>query len=275
MNSRLSLWRVIRLPVIALCVAYLGSALLAPAMVSRLLYYPSMGSFRAPEGMRKLPGPNGTEIAVLHLPNPQAQFTIWFFHGNAEDLGDIEPHLRTLRDNGFAVFAADYPGYGHSTGRPSEKSLCASARVARDYLRKELKVPAARTILFGRSLGGGPAVQMATEERVGGLVLQSAFTSVFRVMTRWSVLPFDQFRNERKMAQINSPVLVMHGRADEVISFHHGESLFAAAPEPKQSLWVAGAMHNDFLGVAGRSYWDALRDFSALCARANASASNP
>lgn len=275
MTSGTFFWRVVRLPVIAICVAYAGSALLAPAMVSQLLYYPSMASGRAPEGMRKLPGPDGTEIAVLHLPNPQAQFTIWFFHGNAEDLGDIEPHLRTLRDNGFAVFAADYPGYGHSTGRPGEKAIYASARVARDYLRRELKVPAAQTILFGRSLGGGPAVQMATEERVGGLVLQSAFTSVFRVMTRWPLLPFDQFHNERKLSRVDSPVLVMHGRRDEVIPFHHGESLFAAAREPKQSLWVPGAMHNDFLGVAGRSYWEALRDFSALCARAPANASSP
>lgn len=249
-----------------LLVAYAGIALLANFLVSKSLFYPDLASGRAPVGTQKVRAADGNEIAVFHLPNPAAGFTLWFFHGNAEDLGDLEPTLRALRDAGFAVFAFDYPGYGVSTGRPSERSIYAAARAARDYLRKELGVPASRTLLYGRSVGGGPAVQMATEERVGGLVLQSAFTSVYRVLTRWRLLPFDMFENERKMNRVTCPVLVMHGEADEVIPFHHGQSLFAAAPEPKRSFWVPGARHNDFVGIAGQAYWEALRNFTALCA---------
>lgn len=250
---------------------YVMMAIAARVMAASALYHPDMASRRAPPGVQKVRDEAGNEIAVVHLPNPRAQFTIWFFHGNAEALGDLEPMMIALRDAGFAVFAFDYPGYGVSTGKPGEKALYVSARAARKFLREQLKVPAARTIIYGRSLGGGPAVEMATEERVGGLVLQSSFTSVFRVLTRWRILPGDMFENERKMARVSAPVLVMHGERDEVIPLRHGQALFAAAREPKRSFFVPGAHHNDFLDVAGPRYWDALRDFSAVCAGAGAS----
>ena len=108
-------------------------------------------------------------------------------------------------------------------------------------------------------------MQMATEEPVGGLILQSSFTSVYRVVTRRRVLPFDYFENARKLPEVTSPVLVMHGESDEVIPFAHAGDLFAAANEPKRFLRVPGAGHNDFLAVAGRGYWDALREFTGLC----------
>lgn len=264
-------WNLLRLPIVAAFMAYVALAVAAPLLAGSMLYYPQMGSRRAPDGLRKIRGPDGHDVAVLHLPNPQARFTLWFFHGNAEDLGDIEPQLRLIRDAGFAVFALDYPGYGHSGGKPSEASLYAAARVGRDYLRNELHVPAAQTIVYGRSLGSGPAVQMAVEERVGGLVVQSGFMSVFRVVTRWPLLPFDQFKNLAKLPRVSCPVLVMHGQQDEVISFAHGEALLNAAREPKQHLWVPGAAHNNFTEVAGESFWQALRDFSVLCAKTSGS----
>lgn len=266
MNTRGEWWTTARLPVFALALIYLAVASFAPLAAASMLYYPNYGSRRAPEGMVTIAGANGEHVAALYLPNPSATHTLWFFHGNAEDLGDIEPTLRAIRDMGFAVFAHDYPGYGASSGKPSERSLYASARVARTYLRKTLNVPAERTLLYGRSLGGGPAVQMATEERVAGLVLQSTFVSAFRVVTRWPILPFDPFRNLAKIDRIHCPLLVMHGQADEVVPFWHGEKLFAAAREPKRHFWVPAARHNDFGSAAGPGYAQALREFSAFCA---------
>lgn len=270
MSVRHYWWTFLGLPLVVVVAAFVLLSLAACTVVNGMLYYPNYGSRRAPEGLKKVRAEDGNEIAVVHLPNPSARHTVWFFHGNAEDLGDVEPFLRALHGAGFAVFAADYPGYGLSSGKPTEQSLYAAARAARKYLREELKVPAEKTILLGRSLGGGSAVQMAADERVGGLVLQSTFTSVYRVVTRRGVLPFDQFVNVKKLPTVQCPVLVMHGTADEVIPFAHGEALFAVAREPKRSLFVSGARHNDFLDVAGGKFWDALRDFSAFCASADA-----
>jgi abhydrolase domain-containing protein 17 len=258
-------WKLVGIPVTVVLLGYILLAVSACTMVDKALYYPSYGSRRAPDGLQKIRTADGTEIAVLHLPNPAAHFTLWFFHGNAETLGDLEPFLLALRDHGFAVVAFDYPGYGLSSGTPTDTTVNAAARAVRTYLHAELKIPADRVLLYGRSLGGGPAMQMAVEEAPGGLVLQSTFVSVYRVVTRWPVLPFDQFKNLKKMPDVKSPVLVMHGENDEVIPFRHGEALYAAARDPKRSLWVPGAQHNDFTEVAGQRYWAALREFSALC----------
>ncbi|MEY2877974.1 MAG: hypothetical protein RLZZ15_354 [Verrucomicrobiota bacterium] len=261
------LWRIVRVPLRLIVLTYFVLLVAAPLLAPSKLFYPHLASRAAPDGLRLLKTPGGGALAVLHLPNPAARFTVWVFHGNAESLADIEPWLRDLHGAGFAVFAADYPGYGRSDGEPSENAIFESTRVARAYLRDDLKVPAAQTILYGRSLGSGPAVQAATEEHVAGLVVQRGFTSVFRVVTRWPLLPFDQFKNVSKLPRVVAPVLVMHGERDEVIPFAHGEALFAAARGPRQYLWVPGAHHNDFVRVAGDDYWAALRDFSALCAR--------
>ena len=149
-----------------------------------------------------------------------------------------------------------------STGTSSEPAIYEATNTAARYLQDTLHVPLARTILYGRSLGGGPAVELAAHERVAGLVLQSAFMSAYRTMTRWRLLLFDKFENLRKLPRVSCPILVMHGRADEVVSFAHGEALYGAAPGPKSHLWIDGAQHNDFISVAGERYWQELQEFS-------------
>ena len=258
-----------RLLLIAVAASYAILAALGPWLAPKLLYHPDYGSTRVPEGLRRLRGADGLETLVVHLPHPGAAFTLWYFHGTAETLGDIEPLLREYHEAGFAVFAVEYPGYGLSPGQPSESAIFAANRTARAFLRDKLKVPAAQTILVGHSLGGGSAVQLATEEEVGGLVLQSAFTSAYEVMTRWPILPFDQYENRRKLRQVSSPVLILHGDADDVISPRHGQALFAAAAEPKRALWVPAAGHNDLRFVARKKYWDAFSAFRDLCARSS------
>ena len=241
---------------------YAGAAGLAWLVSDRLLFQPDFGSRRAPAGAVSLKTNTGHEVSVLFLPNPAARLTLWYFHGNAEDLGDIEGRLRMLRDAGFAVFACEYPGYGISGGAPSERSINGATRVALDYLREQCGVPVGRILVYGSSLGGGPAVELASREPVAGLVLQSAFTSTYRVMTRWPLLPFDTFENLRKLPAVRCPLLIVHGEDDDVVPIHHGEVLFAAAREPKRFFRVKSAGHNDLVGVAGQDYWQALRELS-------------
>lgn len=256
-------WRVGAWFAVATLVVYVALTALAASIVDGMLYFPDYASRKEPANVIRIPTPEGGSLAAIYLPNPAAKHTLWFFHGNAEDLGSLEPFLRELHARGFAVFAYDYPGYGVSTGTPNEKAIYAANAAAARYLQDTLKVPLSRVVLVGRSLGGGPATDLATREPVAGLVLQSTFMSVYRVMTRVRLLPFDQFENLRKLPRVKCPVLVMHGTADEVIPFKHGEKLFAAAPGQKSHLWIEGAQHNDFTAVAGERYWHALRDFVA------------
>jgi fermentation-respiration switch protein FrsA (DUF1100 family) len=92
-------------------------------------------------------------------------------------------------------------------------------------------------------------------------VLESAFVSAFRVLTRVSLLPFDRFHNLRHIRRVRCPVLVIHGTDDEVIPVSHGWRLFEAAGQPKQALWIEGAHHNDVPFVGGARYWRALATF--------------
>src|SRR4051812_23009570 len=133
----------------------------------------------------ELTGIDGVKLAGRYWPNPGAKYTLLYLHGNYEDLGSLAEYLpQYVKEGGVAAFAIDYHGYGLSGGRSTEASAYADAQLAYEYVRHTLKVPADRIILFGYSLGGGPAVELALHRPAAGLVLQGAFTSAYRVMTR-------------------------------------------------------------------------------------------
>ena len=251
-------WSLLRLGLLI----YLGLCAYAFFFSDSLLFQPRSSSYEDNEAIIKLPVPNGEKIAAIHLPNPDADFTILYSHGNGEDLGDMMFLFHELRVGGFAVFAYDYRGYGTSDGKPSEQRVYQDINAAYRYLTQTLEVPPERIIALGRSLGGGPSIDLATREPLGGLILESTFTTVFRVMTHISILPFDKFPNIGKLDRVNCPVLVIHGTADNTIPLHHGKQLFEAAKEPKQAFWVEGAGHNNLWSVAGDRYLETLRTFA-------------
>ncbi|XWK88862.1 MAG: alpha/beta hydrolase [Phormidium sp.] len=230
----------------------------------RMIFLPQPSTYQDNNQILKLTTKDGVKISAVYLPNPQAKFTILYSHGNAEDLGEISPILAELRNLGFAVFAYDYRGYGTSQGNPSEKNAYKDIDAAYDYLTQKLGVSPNKIILYGRSVGGGPSVDLASRQPVGGLILENTFVSTFRVVTQITLFPFDKFNNIEKIKKVRSPVLVMYGKADTVIPFWHGEKLFAAANEPKRVLVVETAGHNDFKDAAGKEYDRALQEFTKL-----------
>jgi abhydrolase domain-containing protein 17 len=247
---------------IPVCV-YLGLLIIAFFFADKLIFLPQPSFYKDDPDIIKLKVPTGESISAKYYRNPDAEYTILFSHGNAEDIGDIEPLIWYIRDSGFNVLTYDYRGYGISEGSPTEKNSYEDIDAAYRYLTEDLKVARGKIILHGRSLGGGPSVDLAARESVGGLILESTFTSAFRVVTRIKILPFDKFSNIDKIGGVKCPVLVIHGKNDQTIGFHHGETLFAAARSPKYSFWVDNAGHNDMFDKAGASYLTTIRDFSA------------
>jgi abhydrolase domain-containing protein 17 len=253
------LLRVLRIVVIV----YVLFAAYAWLFADRMLFLPQPSSYRDSPDVRKVRTADAETLAARWLPNPRAAYTLLVSHGNAEDVGDLAPLLEDLHAAGFSVLAWDYRGYGLSTGKPRERTTYRDAEAVFAHLTGELGVPAERVIVLGRSLGGGPAAHLASRHRVAGLVLESTFTSVFAVFPGVPLLPFDKFRTESRLARVTSPVLVIHGRRDDVVPFAHGERLYARAPEPKRHLWIDETGHNDLQLVAGKQYLDALRSFAA------------
>ena len=241
---------------------YLIALVVAAFFSEQMIFQPRQAGYRDDAGILKLTTSDGAKISAIYLANPDATYTILFSHGNAEDIGDDRLLLERIRAAGFAVLAYDYQGYGTSEGKPSERHAYDDEDAAYRYLLETLHIQPSRIIAFGRSVGGGPAADLASRRPVAGLILESAFTSAFRVMTRISILPFDKFDNLRKIKTVHCPVLIIHGTQDSVIDASHGRELFSAANEPKQALWVQGARHNDVPLVADTHYEESLEQFA-------------
>ncbi len=246
---------------LTLLAGYAGLALFAWLFAEALIFPVPPPGYQADERHLRLFPPGGEEIAALYLANPQARWTLLFSHGNGEDLGCLEPELEKYRQAGFAVMAYDYPGYGASEGRPTERGVFQAADAAYNYLTGGKGLDPGSIIAYGRSLGGAPSVDLAARRPLGGLILESAFVSAFRVVTRVKLLPWDMFDNSRKIQQIKCPVLIMQGTRDGIVPFSHGQRLLQLAPEPKTCLWVKGAGHNNLIERAGDRYWQALDNF--------------
>jgi fermentation-respiration switch protein FrsA (DUF1100 family) len=241
---------------------YLALVLVGVFLSDRLIFQPQHSSYKDDSSVIKLRAADGKSISAIYLPNPVARFTILYSHGNAEDIGDLRPWLEQLQGAGFAVFAYDYHGYGTSEGAPSEKNVYADADAAYGYMTGTLHIPTPRIIFYGRSVGNGASIDLASRRPVGGLIVQSGFTTAFVVLTKVPLVPFDKFRNLSKIRQVKCPVLVIHGRNDNVIPFRNGERLFEAAPGSKSNYWVEKAGHNDLEWVAGEELLRRIKTFS-------------
>jgi fermentation-respiration switch protein FrsA (DUF1100 family) len=191
--------------------------------------------------------------------------TVLWFHGNAGNLSDRAGWLFALARGLHAdVLIVDYRGYGRSGGRPSEQGLYQDAEAAYRWLTAERGVAAERLWIYGVSLGGAPALELASKHHCAGLVIQSTFTGALAMARR--MLPLvpgffirSRFPNAERLAGITAPKLIIHGRRDEVIPFSMGEELYALAPEPKTSLWLPDVGHNDIVARRGADILVAMR----------------
>jgi len=241
---------------------YLLLNLYALLGTNRLIFAPQESTYETlPDDVKIISG-NGESITAVYLENPQAEFTILFSHGNAEDLGNVVPFMRQFHALGYSVLMYDYRGYGTSAkGRPSVKKVYQDVDAAYRWLVEEKGIDPKTIIAQGRSVGGGPATWLAAHRTVGGLVLESTFVSAFRVRTIIPITPWDKFNNLRHIKKTTCPVLVMHGREDEVLAFWHGKKLYQAAPGKKMHLWIDGAHHNDYAYVADTKYFESFLTF--------------
>lgn len=208
---------------------------------------------------------DGARLRGWYFDCPAPRGVAMFFPGNAGNVSYWLDELVRLRDDHrLAILAADYRGYGRSEGRPSEPALCADARAGRAWLARRCGVAEADVILFGRSLGGAVAIDLAGRDGARALVVQSTFTSlpdVAAVHYPWLPVHWGmrtRFESVAKLPNYTGPLLMSHGDADEVVPFDHAERLLAAAPGRKQFVRIPGGGHND---PQPDAYYDALDEF--------------
>ncbi len=190
-----------------------------------------------------------------------------FCHGNAGNISDRLPNIELLLKIPVNVFIFDYRGYGRSNGKPTEDGVYTDAEAAWDFLCKEKKVHPNRIHIFGRSLGGAIAIELATRRPVPCLILESTFYSmkdlvgkVFPYMLFYPFIP-PRFDNGEKIRKIHVPVFIIHGNADTTVPSQQGKKLFDAANQPKKFWLVEGAHHTDAYEINPEEYLKRLRDF--------------
>jgi hypothetical protein len=216
---------------------------------------------------------DGVRINAFYRSNPASKQVLLWFHGNAENIGYDLDHMRLLAKLGLNILAVDYRGYGKSEGKPDEAGVYQDADAAYDYLIKQRHFRAEDIIIYGHSLGGAVAVNLASRRSCGGVIVQSSFTNARAMARRVLIIPLleyvvkSRFDSLRRIRDVRAPILVVHGTRDEVVPFPMGQQLFAAAPEPKRFYPIEGAGHNDLMEVGGEDYLACLQRFVSEAAR--------
>ncbi len=202
-------------------------------------------------------------------PAVSAPVVLWF-HGNAGNLAHRADVLLLLSRIPAEVFIIDYRGYGRSEGRPTEEGLYRDGRAAWRYLTEDLNIDRKRIVIYGVSLGGAVAVDVAREVEPAGLIVQSSFVSVPAMARRY--YPFlpgwvirTRFDSLAKIGEITCPMMVAHSPADDMVPYEHGRELFAAARGDKRFVEIEGAAHNETWLIGGDRYLDEVRGFVNRC----------
>ena len=184
-----------------------------------------------------------------------------FGHGNAELIDFSRDEFRPLTEAGIAVLLVEYPGYGRSEGSPSQASITEAFCKAYDMLLERRRIAPDRIVLMGRSLGGGAVCALAARRKSAAIILVSSFTSIRSFAARLLVPGFlvrDPFDNLAVVNAYTGPILIIHGRQDDIIPYRHALALHRSAADSK--LITYACSHNDCPPDWGR-YWKDILSF--------------
>lgn len=215
-----------------------------------------------------------TRLHGLWLPaenNADKAPVLLYLHGARWNVTGSAPRIRRMQELGFSVLAIDYRGFGKSTRKlPSEEMAYEDARAAWDWLAA--KYPQRERFVFGHSLGGAIAIDLASKvEDEKGVIVEGTFTSIPDVASsmKWGWLPVgplitQRFESVKKVAKVQSPLLVVHGSADALIPSTLGQRLYEAAGGRKQFVLVEGGSHFNTNSLGQAQYRQALSQFFRL-----------
>ncbi len=223
-----------------------------------LLYFPERA--RTPPAAAGLPSAeevvldtsDGEQVIAWQVPPRGGKPVVVYFHGNGGSLRIRAARLAALTSDGTGLVALSYRGFGGSTGTPTEDGLICDAGAA--YGFAATRYPSRRIVLWGESLGTGVAVAVAAEHPVGGVILESPYTSIADIAAAiyWfmpvRLLMKDPFHSDARIGRVTAPVLVMHGARDVIVPIGFGEQLFGMINAPKRFMRFAEGGHNNLDG---------------------------
>lgn len=265
----------------ALGLAYLAACLFLYLRQTRMIFFPSTVIETTPADfdMRYeevwLPVEPQSQTERIHgwwIParGPEAAVLL-YLHGNGINIGANVEHASRFHQLNLSVLLIDYRGYGLSEGGfPNEQQVYQDAETAWKYLTQTRQIPPEQVFIYGHSLGGAIAVNLASQyPEAAGVIVQGSFTSIRQMIDQtasYSIFPTDLLLTQRfdsigKVPSLQLPALYIHGLADDEVPAVMSEALYAASPEPKQLYLVPDAGHNNVAEVAGADYLRVVQKF--------------
>ncbi|UCE99568.1 MAG: alpha/beta hydrolase [Planctomycetota bacterium] len=202
---------------------------------------------------------DGLKLTGWYIPAENSELTVLFCHGNGGNMMHRLDSINIFYNLGLNCFIFDYRGYGNSEGKPTEEGTYLDAAAAYKWLTEEKKMSPDNIIIFGRSLGGSIAAQLASKVKARALILESSFTSYVDMGKKfYPYMPVRWFasysyRTINYIKDVHCPVMVIHSRNDEIVPFEFSLELHEAANEPKELIELSGS-HNDGFLVSSEIY---------------------
>jgi fermentation-respiration switch protein FrsA (DUF1100 family) len=216
---------------------------------------------------------DGVRLRAWWLPGPSPESPVMLcFHGNAGNLSNRTDKMRLFHDAGAAQLWLDWRGYGESGGSPDEPGLYRDALAGWAWLNAVKSVPAGRLVLYGESLGCGPAIELATRVPAAGIVIDSGFTSIpdmGKVVLPWFPVRLAKIRfdNVTRLRRVTIPTLFLHSPDDDVIPYEMARRNLMASGAAKKTFVELKGTHNEGFLLTGPAYPKAIRDFLASIAQ--------
>ena len=190
-------------------------------------------------------------LLAWHYKGSKKSPLLVYFHGNSFDIGERAYRLKRYIDNNWSVIIVAWRGYSGNKGKPTETNLYLDGESTLNWISRNTDYEYQDLVIYGESLGSGVAVELATRYKFRSVVLEAPFTSIVDIAKqRYKIFPvsllvLDKFNNIEKIDKISSPLLIISGKNDEIVPHNHSVMLYQKAKEPKNSVFIDEAMHNN------------------------------
>ena len=235
---------IISSSIFIIILAYLVVTILLYYNQRNLLYHPTENNYQGDELKVKIDKvqiktvDNINLMAWYHEKDIKKYKTILYFHGNAGSLENRIHKINHFSDMNINFLLISWRGFNGNDGKPSEQGLYKDAKSAVLWLKNK-GLSEENIILYGESLGTGVATEIAQNKNFGGVILESPFTSMIAAgKSKYPIFPIglllkDKYESDKKIKNISSPILIMHGEADTIVPFWMGKKMYELANEPK------------------------------------------
>ena len=186
--------------------------------------------------------------------NSEAKYTAIFFHGNSGNITERSWQLNIFKDLGIQALKFDYRGFGSSDGKiNSVDEIYQDSEAVLKFLSTNYNIPYENIFLWGRSLGGGIASKLASQYPLKGMIIESSYSRLEYLLSDFPILnlapnfiyKYFDLNNTENLKTINSPILIIHSKDDDIIPYSHAEEILAHAPEHSKLITLSGSHHRN------------------------------